>query len=152
VVPTRARSGLPVQHLSRYQRPRGRRAPSRKISLEKYMMDNSVPVNNASGDKTLAILVHIGAIFFSWLAPLVVYLIKKGDADTFTTDNAREALNVQISVLIMYFVCFILSFVLIGLFLFWIVALANLILSIVAAVKASNGVVYSYPMTIRLIK
>lgn len=104
------------------------------------------------GDKTLGILVHIGGIFFSWLAPLVLFLVKKDSGDKFTTDNAREALNFQITVLIMYIGCFILSFILIGLFLFWVVMLGNLILSIMAAVKASDGLVYHYPMTIRLIK
>jgi uncharacterized Tic20 family protein len=105
-----------------------------------------------NGDKTLGILVHIGGIFFSWLAPLVLFLVKKDSGDQFTIDNAREALNFQITVLIMYIGCFILSFILIGLFLFWVVMLGNLILSIMAAVKASDGLVYHYPMTIRLIK
>jgi uncharacterized Tic20 family protein len=105
-----------------------------------------------NGDKTLGILVHIGGIFFSWLAPLVLFLVKKDSGDQFTIDNAREALNFQITVLIMYIGCFILSFILIGLFLFWVVMLGNLILSIMAAVKASDGLVYQYPMTIRLIK
>ena len=39
-----------------------------------------------------------------------------------------------------------------GLFMFWIVALANLVCSIVAAVKASNGITYRYPLTMRLVK
>ena len=84
-------------------------------------------------------------------APLIVYLIKKGSGDEFTTANAREALNFQITLVIAYVVCFILSFVLIGIFLLWIVILANLILCILAAVKASNGETYRYPMTIRLV-
>lgn len=115
------------------------------------MEDNAVTAQG-NNDKTLGILVHIGAIFFSWLAPLVLYLVKKDSNDTFTVDNAREALNFQITLLIVYFGCFILSFILIGLFLFWIAILANMIFCIMAAVKASDGIVYRYPMTIRLIK
>lgn len=115
-------------------------------------MENIADGTDKTGDKTLGILVHIGGIFFSWLAPLVLFLVKKDSGDKFTIDNSREALNFQITVLIMYIGCFILSFVLIGIFLFWVVMLGNLILSIMAAVKASDGLVYHYPMTIRLIK
>jgi len=114
-------------------------------------MEQAPIVTTQTGDKTLAILVHIGAIFFSWLAPLIVYLVKKGTGDEFTTANAREALNFQITMVIAYVACFILTFVLIGILLFWIVILANLVLCILAAVKASNGEVYRYPLTLRLV-
>ena len=102
--------------------------------------------------RTVAILVHLGGLFFSWLAPFVVYLVKKGSDEEFTVHHAREALNFQLTLMIAYVICFILSFILIGLFLFWIVMLSNLILSIVAAIKASNGVEFRYPMTIRFVK
>ena len=106
-----------------------------------------------SNDRTLAILAHIGGLFTSWVAPLIIYLIKKGEPDgAFATDQAKEALNFQLSVFIAYCVCFVLTFVLIGILLFWIVGLANLVFCIVAAVKASNGVTYRYPFAIRLIK
>ena len=115
-------------------------------------MENVNTTNVAQQDRTLAILVHIGGLFFSWIAPLVLYLVKKDSKEDFTVYHAREALNFQLTLLVVYFACFILSFILIGLFLLWIAMLANLILSIVAAVKASNGVDYRYPMTIRFIK
>ena len=103
-------------------------------------------------DTTLGVLSHIGGLFTSWVAPLIIYLIKKDEADKFSAENAREALNFQITLILWYIVCFVLSFVLIGLFMFWLVALGNLILSIIAAVKASSGVVYRYPLTWRIVK
>ena len=115
-------------------------------------MENTVFSSAYRGDKTVGILVHIGGIVFSWLVPLVIYLVKKDDPDRFTLDHAREALNFQLTLLVAYLGCFILAFVLIGFFLIWMVMLANLVLGIVAAVNASNGVEYRYPMTIRLIK
>lgn len=115
------------------------------------MLEKTPTVTAQAGDKTLATLVHIGGLFFSWVAPLILYLVKKGEGDEYTTAHAREALNFQITVVIAYFGCFILSFVLIGLFLFWVVMLGNLILCILAAVKASNGEPYRYPLTIRLV-
>lgn len=115
-------------------------------------MQNTATTNVNRQDKTLAILVHLGGLFFSWVGPLIIYLIKKGSGDDFTIHNARESLNFQLTLLIAYVVSFVLSFILIGLFLLWVVILSNLILSIMAAVKASNGVDYRYPMTIRFIK
>ncbi|MCA1245374.1 DUF4870 domain-containing protein [Massilia oculi] len=114
-------------------------------------MQNTEAVGTYAGDKTLAILVHLSGIFFGWVVPLVLYLIKKDDSDRFTAENAREALNYQITVMFLYIGCAVLSIVLIGIFLIWVVMLANLALCIVAAVKASNGVSYRYPMTLRLV-
>lgn len=108
---------------------------------------------SAGQDKTFAILAHIGGLFTSWVAPLIIYLIKKSDPNaSFAADQAKEALNFQITVFLVYVVCFFLSFVVIGLFLFWIAIMSNLVLCIVAAVKSSNGVEYRYPLTLRLFK
>lgn len=115
------------------------------------MEHTSVP-STYSGDKTLSILVHISGILFGWIMPLIVYLIKKDDADTFTSGNAREALNFQITVMLAVFACLFLSLIVIGAFLIWIVLLANFVLCIVAGVKASNGISYRYPLTLRLVK
>lgn len=102
--------------------------------------------------RTAAILAHLGGLFTSWLAPLIILLINKDEAGgEFAARSAREALNFQITLILCYVGCFFLSFILIGLFLFWVVMMLNIIFSIVAAVKASNGSVYRYPMTIRLI-
>ena len=114
-------------------------------------MDSSQGDVTQKQDTTLGILSHIAGLFTSWVGPLIIYLIKKGNGDKFSTDNAREALNFQITLLLWYFVCFILTFVLIGIFLLWLVMLGNLVFSIIAAVKASEGTVYRYPLTIRLI-
>lgn len=103
-----------------------------------------------SEERTLGILVHIIGLFTSWVGPLIVYLVAKGEG--FTKDNAREALNYQLTVMLALIVCGILSLVLIGIFMMWVVWLVNLVLCIVAAVKTSNGVNYRYPMTIRFIK
>ena len=102
-------------------------------------------------DKTLATIVHLAGLMTSWFGPLVIYLIKK-DNDAFTAAHAREALNFQITLMLAFIVCAILTVVLIGLFMMWVVVMADLIFSIVAAVKASNGKDYRYPLTIRLIK
>lgn len=106
----------------------------------------------SSDDKTLAILVHVSGLFFGFLVPLVLYLVKKDQGETFLVSNAREALNFQLTVTIAMFACIVLMFAVIGVFLIWVVWLADLVLCIVAAVKTSEGKDYRYPFTLRLIK
>ncbi len=98
----------------------------------------------------MAMLSHLLAIFFGWLAPLIIWLVKK--ESPFVADQAKESLNFQITVFIAYLVCFALSFVLIGCFLMPVVAVADIVLCIMATLAANKGERYRYPFAIRLIK
>ncbi|NEL79749.1 MAG: DUF4870 domain-containing protein, partial [Xanthomonas perforans] len=64
------------------------------------------------------------------------------------------ALNFQITVIIAYVAAVILTIVSFGILFFvpTLVWIANLVLCILAAVKANNGEHYRYPFTLRLIK
>ena len=101
-------------------------------------------------NKTMALLAHLGGIFFGFIPSLVIWLIKK-DESAFVAEQAKEALNFQITVMIAFVISAILIFVVIGLFLIWAVMIGNLVLCIVAGVKANSGESYRYPMAIRLI-
>lgn len=111
----------------------------------------STPASPTSDDKTFAVLAHIGGIVLGFIPSLVLWLVKKDDGDTFAVRQSKEALNFQISVLIGYVVCAALTLILIGILLFWILWLVNVVFCIIAAVKASNGEEYRYPLTLRLI-
>ena len=89
-------------------------------------------------------LVGIGLL----VGPLIVWLVKRND-HPFIDDQGREAVNFQISVLI-YGLLLTISCV--GIPLSIALGIADLVFVIVAAVKASNGEAYRYPLTIRLIK
>ena len=120
-------------------------------------MDNDTPVSTVSTpiktDRTFAMLAHLGGIFFGFIPSLIIYLIKKSEPNSeFDLDQAREALNFQITVAIAWVVCFTLMWVLIGALLVPLLILANLFFCILGAVKASNGQAYRYPLTLRLIK
>ena len=104
-----------------------------------------------SEEKTMAILSHILCIVAGFLAPLIIYLVKK-DESAYVTAHAKESLNFQLTVLIAYVICFILMFVLIGILLIWLVMIANLVLVIMATIKASEGKLYKYPFSIKFIK
>ncbi len=107
--------------------------------------------NVSSDERTMAILCHVLSIFFWFIPALIIYLIKK-DESSYIAEQAKEALNFQISLFIYYMISFVLMLLLIGVFLFIAVYFASIILCIIAAVKASNDVLYRYPLSIRLIK
>lgn len=104
-------------------------------------------------DKTLAMLAHLLPIFTGFLAPLIIWLIKKDDPRAgFVIGEAKEALNFQITVAIAIFACIMLSFIIIGGFLMPVVAVGNIVFCILAAIKANDGIPYRYPVAIRLVK
>lgn len=111
--------------------------------------DSSAPAAVPSDERTMAMLAHLLAIFFGWLAPLIIWLVKK--ESPFIADQAKESLNFQITVFIAYLICGALTFVLIGCFLLPAVIVASLILCIMAALAANKGERYRYPFAIRLI-
>lgn len=106
----------------------------------------------SGSDKIWAILSHVSCLFGIWfILPLIVYLALRNESQ-YVGENAKEALNFHIS-LVIYVLCSIpLAFILIGIPLLVALGLGAFILSIVAAIKASDGSVYRYPLTIRLIK
>jgi uncharacterized Tic20 family protein len=104
----------------------------------------------SADDKNIAVITHITGIFFSIFPGLIVWLLKK-DESPYISEQAREALNFQISLLIAYFVSCVLMFILIGFLLIGLVWLANIIFSIIAAVAVSKGENYRYPFSLRLI-
>ena len=56
-------------------------------------------VGASQEDKTLALLTHLSGIVLSFIVPLVIWLINKDKADKpFLTDQAKEALNFQITI------------------------------------------------------
>ena len=98
-----------------------------------------------------AMLCHLLAIFTGSIAPLIIWMIKKNE-DSFVDHNGKEALNFQITVLIAVIVAWLLCFICVGFVLLPAVGIADLIFSIMAAIKANSGEMYRYPVSIRLIK
>jgi uncharacterized Tic20 family protein len=104
-------------------------------------------------DKTMAMIAHLSGIVAWFLGPLVIWLINKDKADKeWLNTQAKEALNFQITLLIAYFVSGILTLVIIGIFLIFALMLANIVLCIMAGMKANEGADYRYPFAIRLVK
>jgi uncharacterized protein len=85
------------------------------------------------------------------IGPLVVWLARR-DESSFVAEHAREALNFNISVLIGAVVCGLLMLVFVGFLLGTALFIAWLVMTLVAAIKASEGEIYHYPFSLRLVK
>ena len=96
----------------------------------------------------MAILSHVLTLVVGFLAPLIIYLIKK-DESAFVREHAKESLNFQITIFIAIIVLFI---TIIGILLIWLVGILALVLVIIATIKTSEGKLYKYPFSLKLIK
>ena len=114
------------------------------------------PSGSAPQDqRTLALIAHLLGIITWFVGPLIIWLISKDDSNKgFVTDQAKEALNFQITLTLAYVVAFILTVVSLGLLFFvpTLVWIANLVFCILGGLKANNGEASRYPFAWRLIK
>lgn len=85
------------------------------------------------------------------IGALVLWLIKREDG-AFIDDQGKESLNFQISLLIYAFVCLLLTFIGIGILLFFPLVIFGFVCIIMATIKVSEGSAFRYPVCIRLIK
>lgn len=121
-------------------------------------MNQQIETNTISKEeRTWGMLCHLSVLagfiipLASIIAPLVIWLIKKEEMP-FVDDQGKESLNFQITMFIGFIISFILLFVLIGYLLMIALAIFDLVMVIMAAMKANEGVRYRYPYSIRLLK
>ena len=107
--------------------------------------------------RTWSVLCHASALlglflhfFGHLLGPLLVWLIKRGDAPEIDA-NGKESLNFQISMLIYDAVAAILCLIVIGIPILIALWVLNTVFVIIASVKTSEGQIYRYPFTIRFL-
>lgn len=108
-------------------------------------------------ERNWALIAHLSAIagmlvpfVGTILGPLVVWLLKREDSE-YVADQAKEALNFNITMFLGYMICFILMIIVIGVFLMMALGLLHLVFIIIAMVKASEGERYRYPFALRLV-
>ncbi|TWG93394.1 hypothetical protein L599_001300000050 [Luteimonas sp. J16] len=92
-----------------------------------------------------------------FLGPLVIWLMKR-ETMPFVDDQAKEALNFNITVAAIMLVLFLVGILTLGIGflvampLMALIGLAALVFIIIAAIKSNEGKAYRYPFAIRLIK
>ena len=124
------------------------------------MSEESIPpmeITPSKDERTWAMLSHFSVLcmfifpFGNILAPLIIWLIKKEEM-SFVEDQAKEVLNFQISMTIYLLISGILCFILIGIPFVIGLGIFNVIITIIAGIKANDGKSYLYPINLRLIK
>jgi uncharacterized Tic20 family protein len=123
-----------------------------------YPTPPPLPVTALTNVRTWAALCHASALIGVFLhfpghilGPLIVWLVKRGDSPEIDA-HGKEALNFQISMLIYNVVSAVFCLILIGFVFLAILWVLNAVLVIIAAIQASEGKFYRYPMTIRFIQ
>ncbi len=122
------------------------------------MTNGEQTVEGADGEPTIskddrlwALIAHLGGLLTSFIAPLVIWLAKRDDSE-FVSAQAKEALNFQITLIILSIVggattvCLGLGFLVLVA-----ASIADVVLSLVAALRSYDGHRYRYPFTLRLI-
>ncbi len=103
-----------------------------------------------------AMICHLSALvgyiipFGNIIGPLVVWQVKK-DESPFIDEHGREAVNFQIAYMIYAIIPLLLSIILIGIPLLLILAIAQVVFVIIAAIKANSGESYKIPFIFRLV-
>ena len=105
---------------------------------------------NPSDEKLWATLIHIGGIFFSFIPALIGYLVLK-DRGPFIREHTATALNFQITMAIAYVISYVLWLAVVGIFLTIAIGVIVIVFSIIAAVKANQGQLYTYPLSIKFV-
>lgn len=108
-------------------------------------------------DHTWPMICHLSALatFVLWflgsiIGPLVVWLARR-DVDPAVREHGKEALNFNISFVIWHCIAFPFTFILIGYLFHAVIFVTWIALLVIATIKASNGIAYRYPFTIRFI-
>ena len=113
-----------------------------------------------SDDRNLALIAHLSGAagivaggLIGFVGPLIIYLMSK-DRSPYVGDQAKEALNFQITLLLMGMVCGLLAVVSCGtlFLLLFLPAILQVIFAIVAALAVREGEPYRYPFNLRLLQ
>jgi len=118
-------------------------------------MTTDTPVEGYSKDERMwGMICHLAALagfvgipLGNVLGPLIVWLIKREEFPL-VADQGKESLNFQISMTIYGVICIPLMFVVIGFLLGLALLIADVVFIIIAAMKANEGALYRYPLTI----
>lgn len=120
--------------------------------------DELPPGFPSNTERNWAVFCHLGGFglyllpfaFGHVLVPLAIWLLKRNESP-YVDYHGREALNFQISVTLYGIVAGVLAFVLVGFLLLAVLAAFQFVLMVVASVRASQGELYRYPFTLRLV-
>ncbi|TFB88180.1 DUF4870 domain-containing protein [Cryobacterium algoricola] len=127
----------------------GQRPPQQPYQPATPVPAAAAPLTEAE-DRQWASFAHLGGVI-GFLPSLIIWLVFK-DRGRFAEQEAKEALNFQITITIIYVIGWILTAILIGGLInlaAWVIAI---IFSVQGFLKTKDGQAYRYPFALRLIK
>ncbi|MDO8145353.1 MULTISPECIES: DUF4870 domain-containing protein [Isoptericola] len=110
-------------------------------------------------ERTWAIMAHIGPLLIGivtagslgFVAPLIIWLALR-DRSAFVADQAKEALNFQITLLIGQVVGWLTVWLLVGWLVLAAVWVIGIVFAIIAAVTVNRYEAYRYPVNLRVVR
>jgi len=103
-----------------------------------------------SDEKLWATLVHLGGIFFHFLPALIGYFVLR-DRGPFIREHTRAALNFQLTVLLGYITGVFTLWIVVGFVIVMAVAVLDIVFSILAAIAANRGELYTYRVALKFV-
>jgi uncharacterized Tic20 family protein len=123
-----------------------------------YNMQNQPPMSLQTAEqKQMGMFLHLSQLINliiplgGVIAPIVLWQMKKDEMPALDA-HGKMVVNWLISSLIYCAVSFVLTFVLIGILGFIAIGLMSIIFPIVGGIKANNGELWEYPLTIKFLK
>ncbi len=117
----------------------------------KPVIESRVAANQWAMFTHLSILVGLIVPVLGLVVPLLIWQFKKNDYPTLDS-HGKNVMNWIISLILYLIISTILVFIVIGVFMLVFFAVISVIFPIIGAIKANNGEVWRYPMSIRFIK
>ncbi len=118
-------------------------------------MSENAPVSSEQSARQWGMFIHLSILagylipLAGFIVPIVMWQMKK-DEHPLIDAHGKNVANWLVSFFVYAVIGWVLSLILIGLLLLWILAILNIVFAIVGGLKASNGEVWAYPFTIRL--
>jgi len=122
-----------------------------EVEAESYESIPRDARNWAMGCHLIALVGLLGNGLGFLVGPLIVWLVKRED-HPFINEQGKESVNFQITMMGALILCVPLVFVVIGIVLLPLIGIFDVVMTIIAGIKASNGEHWRYPLTIRFVK
>ncbi len=123
-----------------------------------YNMQYQPPQHlQTTDEKQMGLFLHLSLLVYTFvfpigaIAPILIWQLKKDQIPALEA-HGKMVTNWMISLAIYFFISLVLSIVLVGLLGFLVFGLLAVIFPIIGAIKANNGELWEYPLTIKFLK
>jgi uncharacterized Tic20 family protein len=101
--------------------------------------------------RSMAMLIHLLAIFTGWIVPLILWLVKK-DESRFIDQQGKEVVNFELTLMIGVVAGILTICIGVGAIILAATSIVNIVFGILGTVSVNKGQPYRFPVCIRFIK